>query len=226
MKKFFVLASVCLLASAIFLHGCESDQSTNVQLSDAGGTGSSGDDKLIDTVFVNDCPPCLPDTIYSDNCPPCDPDTVIVNDCPSQDESPYEGFFQVTSMEAAQVNEPCQYSWIITNTQTVDIRDGYITFAGWLVEWDSSSMSGYGQWNDYYEEAGVFYDTVIEYQITFSDTDNLTAVLTFHTEVGYVGQSASYACDDYFTVTAQRITGQEGVRQILGRKKPAIDLGR
>lgn len=210
MKRFFVLTVMVVLAGMLFQHGCESDQSTNVQLSDAAGNGSSGDDEIVDTVFVNDCPPCNPDTVFRD-------------DCPSVEGSPCEGFFQVTSMQAAQVAEPCQYSWIITNAQAVDIRDGYISFAGWLAEWDSSSQSGYGQWNDYYEESGIFYDTVIEFQITFSDTDNLNALLSFHTEAGYIGQSASYACDDQFSLTAERITGEAG-RSVLRRKLPPVNF--
>lgn len=218
MKKLFILVVFSVLAGVLFLHGCESDQSTNVRLGDASSSGSSPANE-IDTVYVDDCPPCEPDTIYSDNCPPCEPDTVYDDNCPSCDDSPYEGLFQVTSMQAAQVSESCQYSWIITNGQTVDIRDGYITFAGWLVEWDIESHTGYGQWNDYYEDSGIFYDTTIEYQITFQDTDNLTAVLTFHTEAGYVGQAASYACDDQFSVTAQRATGASGNRDVFRRRR-------
>ena len=221
MKKLFVLLVLVTFAGVFSFHGCDSDQSTNVILNGEDGDGNSGT-TIVDTVYIDDSVPCDPDTVYLNDSPPCVPDTVVVNDCPScDDDSPYEGFFQIMGMSAANVTESCQYSWIVTTVQTVDIRGDYINFAGWLVDWDSASNTGSHEWNDYYEIDGIFYDMTMRFEISFSNTDNLTAILTYHTEAGYVGYAVSYTCDDQFTLVAERITESQAAENssVFSRKK-------
>ncbi|MBN2071156.1 MAG: hypothetical protein JW814_06815 [Candidatus Krumholzibacteriota bacterium] len=217
MKKFIPLALLAGLAVIFLFHGCNTDQSTNV-IVEGGGDPDGNIITVHDTIYIDDCPPSVPDTVYAGDCPDCpdcpdDPDCPDCPDCPAcESENAYEGFFLITGMMAAQVTESCQYSWIATTLQAVSIEGGVICFAGWTVEWNDATHVGHTAFEDYFESDGIWYDTTMDFNISFSGTDNLTAVLTYHLEAGYVGSAAAYACDDQFTVTAERVTASEASR--------------
>ncbi len=197
MKNLILITLISAAVALFIFYGCDGDHTTNVTVEDGEASGTGGDGgkiTVIDTVYLDDCPPCDPDTVYGD-CPPC----------PSGD-NPYEGVFYINSSEMKDVAQSCGYTFVTTNYQTVTIRDGMICFAGWMVEWDESTRSGASEWYEHLEDSGQFYDYSISFTITFSDTDHLTAVLTYHIEAGYIGSGVSYICDDQFAVTAERTT--------------------
>ncbi len=207
MKRLIPLVLVTVISAFVTINGCNQDQTTNVTVGDGDGTGGTVITR-VDTVYIDDCPPCIPDTIYADDCPDC-PECPDCPDCPLVDDSPYEGVFYITGMSAADVSESCSYSWIATNFQTVTIAEGMVCFAGWMIEWNETSHSGLEEFTEHIEQDGIFQDTTVRFELKFSGTDNLTATLAFHVEAGYVGYQASYFCDDQFTVTAERATVTE-----------------
>lgn len=209
MKNIILFTLILVTSALIIFYGCDGEQTTNVTIED-GQTESSGEDgsntTQIDTVYISDCPPCDPDTIYGD-CPPCQPDTVY-EDCPPcpSDDHPYEGVFYITESQMKDATQSCGYTFVTTNYQLVSIQNDMICFAGWMVDWDESSHSGGNEWNEHIEDSGQFTDYSISFYISFSDTDHLTATVTYHIEAGYIGYGVSYTCDDQFTVTAERST--------------------
>ncbi len=218
MKNPVISIIFTLFLMALIGYGCGSDQSTNVTVTGDGGTGDPGGggtgETIVDTVYIYADGPCDPDTVFLDDCPDCP-------DCPDCSGSPYEGVFYITTMQAGDVTESCEYSFVSTNYQMVTIEDNMICFAGWMVTWDEAARKGQDEWNEYTEADGVFYDYTVQFTVTFTDTDHLTSSLTYHIEAGYVGYSASYICDDQFFLGAERTTLEEAAPQ-MGLKSRSL----